>query len=65
MRHHGEYHSPFSDGGGSNQAQIKSWMTQRDGDILNSVRFIAINLNADAAEKFKNGEYVLVLLREK
>lgn len=53
--------APFSDSGGSNQGQIKSWMTGRDGDILNSVRFIATNWNADAAEKFKNGEYVLVL----
>lgn len=53
--------APFSDSGGSNQGQIKSWMTQRQGEVLNSVIFIKDNWDYNTAEKFKNGEYVLVL----
>lgn len=52
---------PFNEDVSTNQAAIKAWMKELDGDAANGVQFVKDNWGLEIAQKFGTGEYVLVI----
>lgn len=52
---------PFDNNQNTNVSQIKAWMTQKSSGVQNGVQFVKDNWGDDVKEKFKDGEYILVI----
>ena len=52
---------PFNEDVSTNQAAIKAWMLEMNGNTQNGVQFVLDNWTEEIAEGFYNGEYVLVI----
>ena len=52
---------PFNEDASTNQAAIEAWMKELNGDVANGVQFVKDNWGLEIAQKFGEGEYVLVI----
>ena len=52
---------PFDNNQNTNVSQIKAWMTQKSSGVQNGVQFVKDNWGDDVKEKFKDGDYILVI----